>query len=66
MGCKSISYYDSMAGGQVNQKGEIHQKAILAYLELEHQDKKAAPLPPEWHINPLGVSQDVNRHLLDA
>lgn len=58
----SISYYDSMAGGRVNQKGEVHLKAILSYLQKEHVDKKKEPLPPEWRINPVGESEDVNRN----
>jgi sentrin-specific protease 1 len=59
---KSISYYDSMAGGQVNQKGDGHMKAILSYLQKEHADKKKTPLPNDWRINPVGESQDVNQN----
>lgn len=62
--CKnqSISYYDSMAGGLVNAKGESHMKSILTYLQKEHSDKKKSPLPSEWRINPVGESEDVNRN----
>ena len=59
---KAISYYDSMAGGRVNEKGEVHQQAILAYLRQEHQDKKGSPLSSDWRICPVGESQDVNRN----
>jgi len=55
---KRISYLDSMGGGKINQAGEHHQKAILSYLQQEHQEKKKSPLPSEWIINPLGVNDD--------
>lgn len=60
--CRSISYYDSMAGGRVNQKGELHLKAILSYLQKEHADKKKDPLPTDWKINGVGESEDVNHN----
>lgn len=62
LNCKkrTISYYDSMSGGPINQKGETHQKAILSYLQKEHADKKKTPLPSDWTICSVGQSVDVD------
>jgi sentrin-specific protease 1 len=60
-GEKCLSYYDSMAGGQVNQNGQKLMKRILSYLKKEYEDKKHEPLPSYWTVKPVGITPDVIR-----
>lgn len=56
---KRICYYDSLTNTSlINEKGHVHQVALLKYLELEHMEKKGSTLPADWAICAVGEDEN--------